>query len=118
MGLFYLALKLPVVSSRSFGVCHVTRKKPPKRAREILAYFVRNPEAADTLEGVARWRLLRETGHRSVAETAKALDWLVAEGFMKDSSTTYSKPIYSLNKNSIHKAELLLGQDQSPEDRD
>jgi hypothetical protein len=81
----------------------------------VLDYFVRNPEAADTLEGVARWRLLRETVHRSVEETAEALEWLVAEGFLNETSTTYSKSIYSLNPQAIDEAQELLAEEQNPE---
>jgi len=83
---------------------------------EVLDHFVRNPQAADTLEGVARWRLLRETVHRSVEETAEALEWLVAEGFLNETSTTYSKPIYSLNPQVIDEAKKLLAAEQKPED--
>ena len=82
---------------------------------EVLDHFVRNPQAADTLEGVARWRLLRETVHRSVEETAEALEWLVAEGLLNETSTTYSKPIYSLNPQVIDEAKELLARDESPE---
>ena len=46
-------------------------------AREILNYFVRNPHAADTLEGVARWRLMDEMIRRKLDETEAALECLV-----------------------------------------
>jgi hypothetical protein len=93
----------------------VTPKKQPPTAKEVLGHFVRNPQAADTLEGIARWRLLRETVFRSLEETAEALDWLVAEGFLNETSTTYSKPIYSLNTQAIDEAKELLAEEGSPE---
>ena len=96
----------------------MTLKQQPKRVKEVLEHFVRNPQAADTLEGIARWRLLREVVYRSVEETAEALDWLVAEGFLNETATTYSKPIYSLNADAIPKANRLLDEDQSPNDKD
>lgn len=37
-----------------------------KLALEILQYYLRHPEAADTLEGVARWRLLEQRIHHTV----------------------------------------------------
>jgi hypothetical protein len=95
----------------------VTPKKQPKRAKEVLDHFLRNPQAADTLEGVARWRLLRETVHRGVEETAEALEWLVSEGFLKETPTTYSKPIYSLNPEAVRKAAHLLGRNRDPKER-
>jgi len=51
-------------------------------AKDILSYFLDNPQAADDLEGVARWRLLRQTIHRDVEETGEALDWLVQRGLL------------------------------------
>lgn len=95
----------------------VTQKKQPKRAKEVLSHFLRHPRAADTLEGVARWRLLRETVHRGVEETAEALEWLVAEGFLEETPTSYSKTIYSLNTESIDKAERFLGRQKSSKEQ-
>jgi hypothetical protein len=51
-------------------------------AKDILGYFLDNPQAADDLEGVARWRLLRQSIHRDVEETGQALDWLVQQGLL------------------------------------
>jgi hypothetical protein len=90
------------------GEFSVTRKKPPKRAWEVLDYFFRNPQAADTLEGVARWRLLQETVHRGVEETTEALEWLVSQGLLKETPKTYSRPIYSLNSEAMAEAERFL----------
>ena len=39
---------------------------------------------ADTLEGIARWRLLRERVRISVRETEAALRWLVEHGFIEE----------------------------------
>ena len=51
-------------------------------AKDILEYFLRNPQAADDLEGVARWRLMSQTVHRDVEETSQALDYLVEKGLL------------------------------------
>jgi hypothetical protein len=51
--------------------------------RQVLGYFVRNPKAVDTLEGVARWRLLEERLHENVRQTKAAIDWLVKEGYIE-----------------------------------
>jgi hypothetical protein len=59
-------------------------------AKDILSYFLDNPQAADDLEGVARWRLLRQTIHRDVEETSRALDWLVQRGLLTRVLTTGS----------------------------
>lgn len=77
-----------------------SRKGPTEREvpKEILSYFLRHPEAADDLEGVARWRLLNELIDRSVEETREALEWLVERGFLMKMSRTGTGTIYRLNK--------------------
>lgn len=69
----------------------------PERAREVLRYFLRNPQAADSLEGVARWRLVDEAIYRSVDEINQALGWLVDEGLLLRESVTGLGPIFRLN---------------------
>lgn len=64
--------------------------------RQIMSYFVRNPNAADTLEGITRWRLLEEQLHRSLQETERALAWLVAQGFLDEVKTTGAPPLFRL----------------------
>jgi hypothetical protein len=64
--------------------------------KQILNYFVRNPKAADTLEGVARWRLLEEQVHRSFQQTESALSWLVQQGFLEEVETVGSSRIFRL----------------------
>lgn len=75
-------------------------KKPtiePETAGELLAYFLRHPRAADSLEGVVRWRLREETVKRSVDEVDNVLGWLVQEGFLLKESVVGSDAIFSLN---------------------
>jgi hypothetical protein len=55
--------------------------------KEILRYFLRNPRGADTLEGIARWRLLEERLYSSIEETDRALNSLVSQGFLIDDSS-------------------------------
>jgi hypothetical protein len=66
-------------------------------ARQILNYFVRNPQAADTLEGVARWRLMDEVIWRRLDETEAALDWLVAQGYLTTSISPGGTATFRLN---------------------
>ena len=57
-------------------------------AKDILEYFLRNPQAADDLEGVARWRLMSQTIYRDLQETRQALEYLVQKGLL----TRVSRP--------------------------
>jgi len=75
---------------------------------------MRNPEAADTLEGIARWRLLEEAVHRKVNETSAALQWLVERGYLLQTLSPGVGPIFSLNRNKISEArEFVAAADVS-----
>jgi hypothetical protein len=77
--------------------------------QEILEYFVRHPEAADTLDGVARWRLLDEAIHRSVEETEAALLSLVAQGLLCETRHPGGAAIFSLDRRASSRARTLAG---------
>lgn len=64
--------------------------------KQILNYFLRNPNAADSLEGITRWRLLEEQIHRSLRETEVALSWLVERGFLDEVKTPGAPPIFRM----------------------
>jgi len=82
--------------------------KTKRDAREILSYFMRNPQAADTLEGMVRWRLLSEVVHRKVDETRAALEWLVEQGLLLETRSPGVGPIFSLNPAKIPEAQGIL----------
>jgi hypothetical protein len=76
--------------------------------KQILSYFVRNPSVADSLEGIAHWRLLEEAIHRNVAETEEALHWLVKEGYLIETSHSHSGRLFQFNPQKLSDAERLL----------
>jgi hypothetical protein len=78
-------------------------------AKQILRYFLRNPQAADNLEGVARWRLLEENVHQTIVETRSALEQLVTEGYLQVVSVPGSELIYVLNTTRHKEAEEFAG---------
>jgi len=80
----------------------------PANAKEVLGYFLRNPQAADNLEGVARWRLLEGTSQRNVEEINQALGWLVEQGFLVEEPVTGSGAIFFLNREKATDATRLL----------
>ena len=77
-------------------------------AKEILSYFLRNPEAADTLTEIARWRLMHETVRRSVEATENALNWLIAEGYVREETRVGTQRIFQLNSERREDAESFL----------
>lgn len=77
-------------------------------AREILAYFLRNPAAADSLEGIAQWRLLEQAIHRTIYETEGALTWLVEQGYLIEVEESHSRRLFRLNPEKYEAAGELL----------
>ena len=80
----------------------------PAKARAVLSYFFRHRRAADTLEGVVRWRLLEEQVQRTTLETKEAIDWLVSKRFLNEDARPYSGSIYSLNSGLTEEIERFL----------
>ena len=73
-------------------------RPPPARAREILEHYLANPTTADTLEGIAEWRLLDDFVQRRIDETRNALEWLVEQGFLTRIVNRAAPPVYRLNE--------------------
>ena len=78
-------------------------------ATEILDYFLRNPGAADSLIGIARWRLMEDCVERGVDSTQLALNWLVEQGYMQELPGTGER-IFRLNAKKRKAAEGFLKQ--------
>ena len=72
----------------------------------MLNYFVSNPQAADTLEGIARWRLLEEQLQYSLRQTDAAILWLVEQGYLEVVQPVSSVRLYRLDplrqKDALH----------------
>jgi hypothetical protein len=69
----------------------------PEITREILRYFMKNPGAKDTLEGIARWWLERNRVERTVDEVAQSLHVLVAQGLIIRRQARAALPYYLAN---------------------
>jgi len=86
----------------------------PPAARQILSYFVRNPSAVDSLEGIAKWRLLEEEIHRGVLETQQALEWLSGQGYLIESMQAHTGKLYSFNAAKRAEVQSLLHAERPP----
>lgn len=73
-------------------------------AKAILRYFLRNPQSADDLNGIATWRLLDERIHRVVEDTGRALTWLVAHGYLVAISKPGTDRLFRLNEAKVEDA--------------
>ena len=79
-----------------------------KLAKDILRYYLRNPEAVDSLEGVARWRLLDERILETVVEVQKALEWLVDQGFLERTSRSATPTLFCFNPGQESRAQSFV----------
>lgn len=84
--------------------------RPPQAViKEIMRYFVEHPHALDSLEGVARWRLLQRRIDDAVAETEAALEWLVGHGFVERIEVKFGPPLFrAVEENSVNVERLLV----------
>ena len=78
--------------------------------KQVLSYFLRNPKATDSLEGVAHWRLLEERVHRSLRQTELAVAWLVSHGFVQEIQTAGSARVFRLNEERADDAVRFLAE--------
>jgi hypothetical protein len=83
----------------------------------VLNYFVRNPQAADTLEGIARWRLLEEQLHNSLRQTDAAIQWLVDQGYLQAIHPVSSGRLYRLDPRRQEDAVKFLARHKTPGSR-
>ena len=77
-------------------------------AREILGYLLRHPDAADSLEGLARWRLVEATVRRTLDETERAVQSLVARGWVREVARPHAATLFTLNEARREEAARFL----------
>ena len=93
-----------------------TSQESENLAREILAYFLRNPQCADDLHGITRWRLLDQMIHHALHDTRAALDLLVTLGYLNKEAITGADPIFRLN--TYRQTEALTFVNDKAEDEE
>lgn len=67
-------------------------------AQDILRYLERNPQAGDTLEGIAQWWLAQQFIDRLVDDVADALESLVRKGSVETHSPRSGSTIYKIKQ--------------------
>lgn len=71
-----------------------------KMVKEVLDYLHNNPNSGDTLEGIARWWMLRQRLSESVDAIQQALEQLKREGAVFERKTTSGRTIYFASEHS------------------
>ena len=66
-------------------------------AQQILEYLHEHPHACDTLEGIARWWVMRQRLNESVDVIQRALERLKTEGVIEEHKGPDRRTLYSLS---------------------
>ena len=69
--------------------------------KEILAYMAENPDAQDTLEGIAEWWLLERRIVQRVGQVKDALDELVSDDLLIERRGEDARSRYSVNRRRL-----------------
>jgi hypothetical protein len=79
-----------------------------ERRREVLSFFLRHPHTTDSVEGVARWRLLDEIVYRQVQDTERILGELVELGFLEETARPGTPRLFRLRPDSTEQAAAYM----------
>ena len=82
---------------------------------EILAYLAENPDAQDTLEGVAHWWLLEQRIEDQTARVQEALNKLVSNGLVIESKGPDARSHYRINRGRMTRITAILSRDPDDE---
>ena len=66
------------------------------QAAAILSFYLTNPGAVETRDGIVEWRLMEEIIRLRVADTHRALHWLVERGLLARVERAGGDPLYQL----------------------
>jgi hypothetical protein len=91
-------------------VCDACGKKRDEIVVDILNYFLRNPAAVDSFDGIARWRVMEEIARRSLGDTEDALRWLITGGYLQEEQVLGGKAVYRLDHDHREEASRLVSE--------
>lgn len=87
-------------------------EKLDNEALAILSYLYNNPNSMDTIEGLLHWWMLEQHIKSEKDSLKNIINELVDLGFICKEMNKYSNKIYyRLNKESSHKIQALLTEE-------
>ena len=87
--------------------------------RAVLAYFAANPDAQDTLEGIAEWWPLGTDVKPNISLVEETLTGLVDKGLVLARKGKDARTYYKLNRRRLREIKRLLkraGETDEPDD--
>jgi hypothetical protein len=82
---------------------------------KILRYLEKNPNAADTVDGVLEWWLPKQSIVEQEAIVQRALDLLVQQKLLLTKQSSDTRIHYRLNKDCIEEIRKLIDETRSQE---
>lgn len=79
-------------------------------AYDILAYLSENPDAQDTLEGIAEWWLSEKTVKPNITVVGEALTELVDRGLVIARSGKDTQTFYKVSRRRMKEISALLAR--------
>lgn len=79
-------------------------------AYDILAYLAENPDAQDTLGGIAEWWLLQQRIKHETVKVKSALAELVAKNLVVERKGMDSRTYYRINRSRLKEIREMLGR--------
>ena len=76
----------------------------------ILRYLVKHPDTGDSIEGIARWRLLQDKIDATVDQVSEIVQELSTRGMVVEKEIPGGTRIYYLNKVKIQAVRKLLNE--------
>jgi len=77
---------------------------------KILRYLEKNPNAADTVDGILEWWLPKQSIAEQEEVVQRALDLLVQRKLLLTTQLSDARKHYRLNKESMHEIRELIGR--------
>ena len=87
-----------------------------KACQHILGYLLDNPDAGDTLEGIADWWLVKQRIRFETLTVAQAVAQLVNDGLISPQQGPDSRIIYRANRSRENIQALLYEMQNSSDD--
>lgn len=80
-------------------------------AKMILSYLIKNPEAKDTVQGIAKWWLLNEKIDQTLNNILNAMNFLTIQNLVHENNLRNECISYQINEDEIDRIRELIGDE-------
>ncbi len=80
-------------------------------AKMILSYLIKNPEAKDTIQGIAKWWLLNEKIDQTLNNILNAMNFLTIQNLVYEQNYSNDCISYQINEEQIDRIKELIGDE-------